>query len=199
MKKERKPIINDTFDWFAVWFLGLFLFLFFLSVGRPLFAIFWNGGNAGWTESLDQLQEIFAEEENLRYPDLEELDAKDLRFYHEYKKGDPALPYTLCGTFETADGEVALRITAKKRSIGGAVLLPNETVGGVLARMVEKESVKSWAWFSEPAKEVKPAELYLTFFLDGYRYEVTAETQENVPTETKMEYIRTVAQNIIDQ
>ena len=59
MKKERKPLINDTFDWFAALFLGIFLLWFITILLFPI--LFRNGGNAESVESLAVLQEMLAE------------------------------------------------------------------------------------------------------------------------------------------
>jgi len=196
MKKERKPLINDTFDWFAALFLGIFLLWFIAILLLPIF--FRNGGNDGWTENIDELREIFAEEEDLRYPDLEALGAKDVGAYYEYKKGNPALPYTASGTFETADGEVTLRVKAQKPPVGGAVLLPNETIGGVMARVVEKEPKEQTEVVpSEEKDETAYKWLEVTFFIDGYRYTVTGQTQNGEITEALRQQTLAVAQNII--
>ena len=65
MKKERKPLINDTFDWFGALFLGIFLLWFITILLFPI--LFRNGGGAESVESLAVLQEMLLREEGVPF------------------------------------------------------------------------------------------------------------------------------------
>lgn len=174
MKKERKPLINDTFDLLAACFLGIFLFLSFVI---PVYAIFFaDGGGAESVESLAVLQEMLAEEEDLRYPALESVGIEAKHFY-PLKRG-----YSITGYGED---DAVFFIDGERKFLGGVTVKPTEYCNDVGLK-VQEESVDS-----------RNQMIRVIFFIDGYRYTVTGLTENGEITEALREQTLAVAQNVI--
>ena len=196
MKRERKPLINDTLDFIIVLFLTMFLIL---SFAIPVWAIFWGGRPVpDGAESLEELQAVFAQEEALRYPRPEELGADTVDWIYLSRDGEPTLPYEARWHVENEDGIVYISVSAKRKS-GAALLRANETVGETKVRIIEeKEKQRSEAVPSQ--EEEEPFKwLDATFFVDGYRYTVHGQTETGEITEELREMVLAAAQNIIEQ
>ncbi|MBQ3104038.1 MAG: hypothetical protein IJC58_07115 [Oscillospiraceae bacterium] len=127
MKKERKPLINDTFDWFAALFLGIFLLWFITILLFPIF--FRNGGNAESVESLAVLQEMLAEEEDLRYPALKSVGI-EAEYFYPLKRG-----YSITGYGED---DTVFFVNGERKFLGGVTVTPTEYCNDVGVEVAEE-------------------------------------------------------------
>ena len=176
MKKERKPLINDSWDLLIVWFFGIFLFL---SFAIPVWAIFFtDGANDESVESLAVLQEMLAEEEDLCYPDLESVGI-EAKYFFPLKRG-----YSITGYGED---DAVFFIAGERKFLGGVTVKPTEYCNDVGLEIAEE------------AVDSKKQKLVTTFFVDGYRYTVTGQAENGEITEELREQTLAVAKNIIDQ
>ena len=174
MKKERKPLINDTFDLIAAWFLGIFLFL---SFAIPVWAIFFtDGANDENVESLAVLQEMLAEEEDLRYPALKSVGI-EAEYFYPLKRG-----YSITGYGED---DTVFFVNGERKFLGGVTVTPTEYCNDVGVEVAEE------------AVDSQKQKLVITFFIDGYRYTVTGQPQNGEITEALRQQTLAVAQNII--